>query len=100
MKINTILETDGGRTESKRFSECHGPSDQLEQYHSPSFETTIRCSASDREEFERKTQIRLNADQLDVPSFKRLAEWFGANCRLKLFGVFAANFPTASHGQK
>ena len=35
----------------------------------------------------------------NVPTFKRLAEWFGANCRLKLFGVFAVDFQTTSHRQ-
>jgi hypothetical protein len=67
MNIHTILETKGGRTEADKFSECHGPSNQLEQYHSPSFETTIRCSTDEREDFEREAEVSLTAaDQLDV----------------------------------
>jgi hypothetical protein len=88
MNIHTILETKGGRTEVNKFSECHGPSNQLERYHSPSFETTIRCSTDEREEFEREVEISLTADQFEVPTFEQLAKWCAANCQLNLFGVF------------
>lgn len=88
MTIHTILETKGGRIEGNKFSECHGPSDLLEKYHSPSFETTILCATDEREEFEREAEISLTADQLDVATFERFAKWCNANCHLRLFGVF------------
>lgn len=84
----TILQTAGGRRENRRFSESHGPSNDLCKFHSPGQEVTVECSLDEVGEFESETAVRTESDVLPADQFAKLVQWATKNAKLKVFGAF------------
>lgn len=87
MTLEAVYETTGGR-ELARRSNGHGDPRDLERYYSPGGELEIRCSTTEREDFESETTLAITSDVLAAGQFKHLFRWLTENARLRLFGFF------------
>lgn len=88
MKIQTVLDTKGGRRERKRFSEMHGPSNDEQHVYSPDGAIKVYCSTDEMEEFERDSETKIDSDVLEARQFIKFVAWMQLDCGLKLSGVF------------
>ncbi|MDE2096133.1 MAG: hypothetical protein KGL39_02735 [Patescibacteria group bacterium] len=89
MKYTLTFTTKGGRREDRKFSELHGPSNDLCKFYSPTdFKIEIRCSTEEAEIFEAETKIELDSDVPSEANFAALVNWLRDNAGLKVSGMY------------